>query len=396
MAMATQRDYYEILEIERAASIEDIKRAYRKMAKKFHPDRNPDDKESERRFKECAEAFEVLSDADRRQRYDRHGHAGLQGAGMHDFSRMDAGDIGSMFEEIFGEMGLGGLFGGRRRGGGAGPRAQRGHDLETIIQLDLEEVYRGAAREIQFDRKDLCDTCSGSGSKPGSSPATCQTCGGQGQVVMRQGMFQMVRTCPNCSGAGKVIVDRCTTCNGAGLRIIHRKLQINIPAGIAEGQAIRIQGEGEPGRNGGPRGDLHVVVRVAGHSVFERQGDHLVLRMPITFSQAALGAQVNIPTLDGQSDLDIPRGAQHGQTFTLRGRGLANLRSGARGDLVVQILVEIPRKLTGEQERLLREFAATEGHELPQHKSFWDKIKNILKGNSPKTSQPKDAAKDAD
>ncbi len=373
--MATQRDYYEILNVERSANGEEIKRAYRKMAMKYHPDRNPGDKEAEQRFKEAAEAYEVLSNPERRSRYDRFGHEGLRGTSMHDFGHMDVTDIFSMFDDIFGG---GGAFGGRGR---QRSRGRRGASLETVIDITLEDVYNGTEKEIEFDRLDDCPTCSGSGARPGSEPVTCPSCKGAGQVEQSGfgGMFRMVTTCPTCRGVGTVIKDKCPECRGSGRMPKHRVLTVKIPAGIHDGQAIRIPGEGEPGVGGAPRGDLHVVVRVSEHKLFQRQDDHLVLRMPVSFTQAALGATVDVPTLNGQAELTIKPGTQHGEIFRIPDKGLPNLRGGHRGDLVVVLAVEIPKKLTREQEQLLREFAQTENHDvMPESRNFWDKIKNYL------------------
>lgn len=374
--MGTKRDYYEVLGVEREASAEQIRKAYKRCAMKYHPDRNPDDAQAEQMFKDAAEAFEVLNDSEKRQRYDRYGHEGLRGAGMHDFSGMGASDIFSMFEDIFGDLGLGGAFGGARRGG-----ARRGYDLEAQVEIDLDDVARGTTKTLDFTRKDLCKTCEGSGAKPGTTPLTCRTCGGHGQVAMRQGLFQMVRTCPDCQGAGHTITERCEDCRGTGQRPLDRKIEIRIPAGIHDGQVIRVNGEGEPGTKGGPRGDLHVVVRVREHDMFTRDGDHLILPAHLSFSQAALGAKIEVPTLGGSQELAIPRGTQHGKTFIVRGAGLPNLRTGRPGDLIVQALIEIPTKLTDEQERLLREFARTESHDvMPQSRGFLDKVKRYIAG----------------
>lgn len=372
--MATRRDYYEILGVERGCDADAIKRAYRKMAMKYHPDRNPGDKEAELKFKEAAEAYEVLSDADKRRRYDQFGHEGLRGTSHHDFSGMDVGDIFSMFEDIFG-----GAMGAKR--GRGGQRARRGFDLETQIEITLEEVANGTEREVEFTRADLCDTCQGTGVKPGSDPITCVTCAGQGQVAQTGfgGMFRMVTTCPACGGQGKYYKDKCGDCGGRGTQPKHRKLRVKIPPGIHEGQAIRIAGEGEPGQQGGPRGNLHVVVRLAEHKLFTREDDDLLLRMPVSFTQAALGATVKAPTLNGREELTIQPATQHGEIFRIRGKGLPNLRTGRRGDLVVMLAVEIPRKLTAKQKELLREFAATENHDvMPESRSFWDKIRESL------------------
>ncbi len=375
--MATQRDYYEILSVERTASGDEIKRAYRKLAMKFHPDRNPGDDAAEARFKEAAEAYEVLSDTDKRQRYDRFGHAGLRGQTGHDFSHMHAEDIFSMFGDIFGEA----FSGGQRRGGGN--RASRGYSLETQTEITLHDVLHGVEKEIEFTRQDNCEACGATGLRPGAKPQTCVTCAGVGQVQQAGlgGMFRMVTTCPACGGSGKTIADsdRCETCRGSGKQPLKRKLSVKIPAGIHDGQAVRVAGEGEPGGHGGPRGDLHVVVRIAEHELFQREDDHLVLRMPVSFTQAALGAKVKVATLDGETEIRIKPGTQHGELFHVKGQGLPNLRSRTRGDLVAVLLIEVPKKLTGKQETLLREYAETENHDvMPQNKSFWDKIKQTI------------------
>jgi len=377
--MATQRDYYEILCVERTASGEEIKRSYRKLAMKYHPDRNPGDTDAEAKFKECAEAYEVLSDQAKRQRYDQYGHAGLRGQTGHDFSHMHAEDIFSMFGDIFGDA-----FGGQRR---RRNRRSRGYSLETQTEITLHEVLTGVEKQIEFTRQDICETCKGNGLRGGASPVACVTCGGVGQVQQAGlgGMFRMVTTCPACQGSGKTIVetDRCRTCKGSGKQPLKRKLSVKIPAGIHDGQAVRIPGEGEPGEpltgGGGPRGDLHVVVRVAEHDLFEREDDHLVMRMPVSFSQAALGAKVTVPTLEGETTLTIKPGTQHGEVYRVRGQGLPNLHGHGRGDLVAVLLIEVPKKLTSKQETLLREYAETEDHDvLPANKSFWEKIKETI------------------
>jgi len=377
--MATKRDYYEVLQVERTASGDVIKRSYRKMAMRYHPDRNPDDKEAEGKFKECAEAYEVLSDPEKRRRYDQFGHAGMRGSAGHDFSSMNSQDIFSMFDDIFG-----GSFGGngrsRGRGGGRG-RAQRGYDLETVSTITLEEVLAGVEKEIEFTRQDTCETCSGSGGKPGTEPVACVTCGGAGQVQQQGfgGMFRMVTDCPACKGAGKSYREKCPGCSGSGREPKKVEITVKVPAGIRDGQAIRVQGEGEPGSPGAPRGDLHVVVRVEDHGVFTREDDHLIWRMPTSFAQAALGATVTVPTLDGEHELTLKPGTQHGDLLKVRGEGLPNLRSGRRGDLVVAVLIEGPKKLTREQAELLEAYAATEDHDvMPHSKGFWEKIKTYI------------------
>lgn len=375
--MVTQRDYYEILNVGRSVSIGQIKQAYRKMAMKYHPDRNSGDQEAEVKFKEAAEAYEVLSDSNKRQRYDRFGHEGLRGTSGHNFSGMDAGDISSIFGDILGD-----LFGGSRRQRG-GNRVRRGYDLETVVEIELKEVATGVERDIEFVRQDLCEICQGNGCKPGSKPIDCVTYAGQGQVVQSGGlggMFRMVTTCPACNGAGKIYKDKCTSCGGGGRQAKKRVLVVKLPPGIHEGQAVRIAGEGEPGSQGGPRGDLHVVVRVKDHPIFTREEDHLILQMPISFTQAALGAEVKVPTFNGHEQLTIKPGTQHGSTFHIPDKALPNLRTKRRGDLIVVLMVEIPNRLSSKQKEMLREFAKTENDRiLPQSRTFWKKIKNYLK-----------------
>jgi len=384
--MPTTRDYYEILGVEKSADADDIKRAYRRLAMKHHPDRNPGDAEAEAKFKEAAEAYEVLSDPQNRERYDRFGHEGVRGAAAggatHDFSRMNVEDIFSMFEEVFGG-GFGG--GGRGRAQRRGP--VRGYDLETDVAIDLEDVLAGAEREVQFTRMDVCQTCSGDGCKPGSSPTTCQTCQGQGRVMQAGlgGMFRIATQCPACGGRGQIITDPCDTCAGKGRTAKKRSLSVKIPPGVHDGQAVRVRGEGEPPRpqespaGEGLRGDLHVVVRVRPHKLFQREGDHLVLELPIGFSQAALGGELEIPTLEESQTLRIPRGTQHGAVLKLSGKGLPNLRTGQRGDLAVLTRIDVPKKLTDEQERILREYAETEDVTVStQSGGIWKRIRDAL------------------
>ncbi len=382
--MPTTRDYYEILGVEKTADAEEIKRAYRRLAMKYHPDRNPNDAEAEAKFKECAEAYEVLADQQKRQRYDQFGHEGVrgQGAAAHDFSRMNVQDIFSMFEDIFGGGGFGGGGGGRRG-------VARGYDLETEVVLTLDDVLKGCERQVEFTRLDVCDKCTGTGAKPGAKPVKCQTCGGQGKVQQAGlgGMFRMVTACPACGGRGQIVREFCEGCRGKGRIPKARKLAVKIPPGVQSGQAVRIAGEGEPpppehSPNGeGLRGDLHVVVRVKDHQMFQREGDHLLLEMPVAFTQAALGAEVQVPTLEGKRPLKIPAGTQHGSLFRVDGQGLPNLRSGRRGDLVVGVKIEIPKKLSKKQEQLLREFAGTEDQSvLPESQGFLKKMKDWLGG----------------
>ncbi len=369
--MPEKRDYYEVLNVAREAGADEIRRAYRRLALKYHPDSYKGEKaEAETRFKELAEAYEVLSDPQKRQVYDLHGHAGLSGAGMHDFSSMGFGDIFSMFEDIFG-----GSFGGQRRSG-----AGRGRDVERQVELTLEDVAAGADRSLEFERQDFCDSCSGSGSRPGSKPGRCGTCGGYGQVERAAGgFFRMVQTCPTCRGAGKVITDPCEKCHGTGRQRKKRVLTVHVRPGVHDGQVVRVPGEGEPGANGGPRGDLRCYVHVKEHPFFLRDGDHLVCRVPISYAQAALGATIEVPTLDGKEEVDVPPGTQHGDTVTIKRRALPDLRSGRKGNQIVQFLLEVPAKLTGRQEELLRELAEIEDIEvLPHKKSFFDKLKEYF------------------
>ena len=380
--MTTTRDYYEVLSVERTADGDEIKRSYRRLAMKFHPDRNPEDKEAEQKFKECAEAYEVLSDEPKRKIYDQYGHEGLRGHGAagHDFNRMNVDDIFSMFNDIF--------------GGNSGGRAQRrgparGYDLETEVVLNLKEVASGVSKDVEFTRMDICDTCTGSGAKPGTQPEICETCAGQGKVQQAGlgGMFRMVVACPTCRGRGKTIKDKCDKCHGKGRVGKKRSLSVKIPAGIHDGQAVRVLGEGEPPSpeqsptGQGARGDLHVVVRVKAHDFFERDGDHLLMEMPISFTQATLGAEVDVPTIEGKTTLNIKKGTQYGDLFRIDDAGLPNLRTGRKGDLIVVAKIETPKKLTKKQEELLRNFAETEDkHVNPESHGFWKKITDLIGG----------------
>lgn len=380
--MATKRDYYEILEVERKASSDEIKKAYRKAALKFHPDKNPGDKEAEVRFKECSEAYEVLSDSEKRSRYDQYGHDGLRGSAVHDYQNMQYDDIFSMFNDIFSGMG-----GGRAS---QARRPNRGFDLETMTEITLQDVARSCEREVEFTRQDMCKTCEGTGAKPGTKRKICSTCGGRGQVVQRGfgGMFQMVGTCPACMGQGSTVDKPCPDCDGGGRSPLNRKIIVKIPAGIHDGQAVRVRGEGEPGEGGSNRGDLHVYVKVKEHPFFHRQDDDLLVEVPISIAQAALGADVEIPTLFGKSSLHVAPGTQPGQVLKVKGLGLPDLRGGRTGDLIAAITVEVPRKLNKKQEQLLREFAATEERDvLPAQTSFFDKLKDYLVG----TQEPDEA-----
>jgi len=375
--VAKKRDYYEVLGVDRSAGAEQIKRAYRKLALKYHPDNYKGDKgEAESKFKELAEAYEVLSDPVNRQRYDRFGHEGLRGVGMHDFSSMGFGDIFSMFEDIFGPMGFG-------RGGRV---HDRGLDLETEVELTLEQVATGVDQTLEFERMDLCDVCGGSGAKPGTTPAKCSTCGGYGQVQRQvRGFFGIsvqVTVCPNCGGAGTVVTEPCSSCRGSGRARKKRILTVHIPPGVHDGQVVRVRGEGEPTRSGTARGDLHVYVRVRPHPLLSRQGDDLLCEVPILFTQAAMGGKIQVPTLAGVEEIDVPPGTQNGEVIKLRKRGLPSRRSGRAGDQYVQLLVEVPRKLSRKQHELLEAYAKTENKHPdwagPRRKSFLEKLKEYF------------------
>ncbi len=384
--MPTERCYYEILGIERTASGDQIKTAYRRLALKHHPDHNRGDAEAEGRFKECARAYEVLSDPQRRARYDQYGHAGLRETPGHDFGSMNIDDIFSMFGDIFGGGGFPG--GGRGARGRRGPA--RGYDLETSVEVTLEDVLAGCGREVSFTRLDVCTECSGSGVEPGHDPETCPDCQGQGKVaqVGFGGMFRMVTACPRCRGKGQLVVHRCKACRGEGRVRVSRKIEVKIPAGIREGQVVRINGEGEPPppeaspAGEGVRGDLHVLVEVAAHDRFERDDDDLIVVHRIAFAQAALGAELEIEGIDGTETLAIPPGSQHGDVHRVGGKGLPSLRGGGRGDLVVLLQLVVPRRLTPAQRELISEYAKTE--ELPVHdkdqRSMWSRLKESFTG----------------
>jgi len=369
-----KRDYYEVLGVEKTASPDEIKRAYRRMAIKYHPDKNPGNKEAEAKFKECAEAYEVLSDPDKRKQYDQFGHEGLRGTGMHDFSRMNVEDIFSMFgfDDFFGSVFGGG--GGRRAGRRGGP--VRGYDLETGVELTLNEVAHGTEKTIEFTRQDRCPECKGTGAAPGTQPVRCPVCGGSGQVAKGGGFFQMVSTCPQCQGTGQVVTNPCPTCHGSGRVPKRRTVTIKIPAGVHEGQGIRVAGEGEPGRDGGPNGDLYCYVRVKPHEFLERDGNNLIAIVPISFTQAALGATIEVPSLNGTRQLKVPSGTQYGSVFRIRGQGLPDVRTGRTGDQLVQVAIETPTNLNERQEQLLREFAQTENkHVSPKSQHFFERLK---------------------
>jgi len=374
-----KRDYYEVLGVGKDASADEIKRAYRRMAMKYHPDKNPDDKEAEAKFKECAEAYEVLSDPEKRKRYDQFGHSGLEGAGMHDFSRMNVEDIFSMFgfDDFFGD-----IFGTRGRRGRRRKGPVRGYDLETAVELTLNDVAKGVEKTIEFTRQDTCPECNGTGSAKGSQPAKCPACNGNGQVARGGGFFQMVSTCPRCKGTGQVITNPCKKCKGTGRVPKKRVLNVKIPAGVHEGQSVRVAGEGEPGQFNGPRGNLYCYVRIKPHKFLKREGNNLIAVIPVSFTQAALGTKIEVPTLNGTRQLKIPPGTQYGNIFRISGEGLPDIRTGRKGDQLVQVNIETPVKLNTRQEELLREFAKTENNGVfPKSRSFIEKLKGYFGNN---------------
>jgi molecular chaperone DnaJ len=372
--MPQERDYYEVLGVERRATSGEITTAYRKLAMQFHPDRNPGDEEAAGRFKEAARAFEVLSDASLRDRYDRYGHAGLQG-GTHDFN--DISDIFDAFGELFG----GGIFGEAFGGGGRrrGARPRKGKDVFCELTLSLAEAAEGVTRTVSFVRHETCSTCDGSGAKPGTTPQNCDYCGGHGQVLQSAGVFRMQTTCPACRGAGKLVRDKCPSCRGAGLVEEHVERKVTIPAGVDEDVRVRLAGEGEPGANNGPPGDCYCVIQIEEHPFLTRHGRDLVCEVPITYSQAALGATVDVPTLKGPQSLEIPKGTQSDATIRMRGMGMPEVRGRSIGDLIVQIHIEVPRSLSPRAEELLRELAEEEHTSVtPKRTSFFDRLKEYF------------------
>ncbi len=376
----SKRDYYEVLGVGREASDADIKRAYRKLAKQYHPDVNPGDKNAEAKFKEVSEAYEILSDQQKKSRYDQFGHAGVDpnsfggaGAGFGDF---DFGGIGDIFESFFG----GGGFG-RSSRSRSGP--QKGADLKYSLQITFEEAAFGTEKEITVNRNETCTSCKGSGAKEGTSPTTCKHCGGTGQVQYKQstpfGQFVNVKTCDVCHGEGKIIMDPCPTCNGKGKVRKTVKRVVNVPAGIDDGQTLSLRGEGDPGVKGGPAGDLYITIGVKPHPIFKRQGNDVVCEMPITFTQAALGAELEVPTLDGKVKYDIQEGTQTGSIFRLKGKGIPYLRGNGRGDQYVKVEIDVPKKLNEKQKELLRQYAEISGDEAcEKRKSFFEKMKDAL------------------
>jgi len=381
--MATEkRDYYEVLGVERNAAGEEIKRAYRKLAVKFHPDKNPDDPHAEEKFKELGEAYDVLMDPDKRAAYDRYGHAafaqgsaGFGGGGFH--------DPFEIFREVFGGGGFGGGIFESFFGGSPGTRSddrRRGSDLRYDMEIKLEEAAFGAEKTIEIEKLDACEKCHGSGAEPGSRKTSCTTCGGRGQVISSRGFFHVSQTCPRCHGAGEIIEKPCQKCGGEGRVEKLSRIKLKIPAGIREGTRLRSPGNGEAGIGGGAAGDLYVVVHIKEHNIFYREADDLYCDVPIPFSVAALGGEIDVPTLEGKAFVKVPAGTQSSQMFKLRGKGITNVNGRSHGDLFARLIVEVPSRLNSEQRRKLEEFAALCGEEnTPMRKSFFDRAKEFFK-----------------
>lgn len=376
--MADKRDYYEVLGVNKGASDDEIKKAYRQAAKKYHPDLHPGDKEAEEKFKEVNEAYEVLSDKEKKARYDQFGHAGVDpnygagGAGSPFGQDIDFGDI---FSSFFGG------FGGRRSANPNAPR--RGSDIETQLYISFEEAAKGCKKTVQYQAVSTCKDCNGTGAQKGTSPKTCSACGGRGQVTINQrtpfGVVQTSRPCDACKGRGKIIETPCRTCNGRGQVRRKKTVEVNIPAGINDDQVLNVAGHGNSGTNGGPAGDLHVYIGIRPHPIFERRGDDVWCDLPITFTQAALGATVTVPTLDGKASYDIHEGTQPGDVFKLKGKGIQHLGSKGRGDQYVKVVIEVPKNLNSKQKQLIREFdSAVSEKNYQKRKGFMDKLKDIF------------------
>jgi len=370
-----KRDYYETLGVGRDVSEAELKKAYRRLAMKHHPDRNPGDAEAEAKFKELSEAYEVLSDADKRAAYDRHGHAAFEGGGGGGGFHAQ----GASFSDIFGDV-FGDIFGGAGGAGGGRSSVQRGSDLRYTLDLSLEQAVFGTETTIRVPRLAECGPCRGSGAKPGSTPKACPTCNGQGQVRMQQGFFAIQQTCPRCHGSGKVITDPCGDCRGQGRKEETKTLSVKIPAGVDTGDRIRLSGEGEAGGNGGPAGDLYVQVNVKPHRIFQRDGKDLYCEVPISFTDAALGGELEVPTLDGRVKVKVPEGTQTGKLFRVRAKGVKPVRGGVQGDLLCRVLVETPVNLTERQRTLLSELHETMNHKThaPKREGWFDSVKSFF------------------
>jgi molecular chaperone DnaJ len=376
---ASKKDYYEVLGVNRDASEEDIKKSYRKLAMKYHPDRNPDNPKAEEQFKEAKEAYETLSDDQKRAAYDQYGHAAFENGGGGAGAGFGGAGFGDAFGDIFGD-----IFGGGGSRSGQRNNVYRGADLRYNMEISLEDAAKGIESKIRIPVQAACEPCKGTGAKSGKSAVTCSTCGGHGQVRMQQGFFSVQQTCPKCHGTGKVIrdEDKCGTCHGAGRTKINKTLSVKIPAGVDEGDRIRLSGEGEAGVNGGPTGDLYVVIHLKPHEMFQRDGGNLHCEMPISFTTAALGGEIEVPTLGGSAKMKIPPETQTGGVFRLKGKGIKPLRQSENGDLMVHVVVETPVKLTEHQKKLLREFdtstQADAGKHSPKNKSWVDKARDFF------------------
>lgn len=374
--MATKRDYYEVLGLTKSAADDEIKRAYRKLAGKYHPDRNPGDEAAVVAFKEAAEAFDVLSNPEKRERYDRFGHAGVEAGFGGQGGFQDVGDIFEAFGGMFGDL-FGGGSGGGRRGGG--PRARKGESLQTSLTIELLDAAVGCTRELQIDKHIACGTCHGSGAKPGTQPVKCDYCDGRGQVIQSQGFFRVQTTCPSCRGRGTTIRDKCPECRGNRVVSQRSTLEVKVPSGIDNGMQLCVRGEGEAGENGGPSGDLYVDIRVKSHPLFKRDGRNLMCEVPLTYAQAALGTEMDIPILTGKHHIAVPAGTQPGEVFRLKSQGMPDPHGGPRGDLLVEFHVEVPKKLSKKQEELLRQLAELDDKQVSaQRKTFFDSLKTFF------------------
>jgi len=375
-----KRDYYEVLEVSREAAAEEIKKSYRKLAVKYHPDKNPGDHAAEEKFKELGEAYEALSDPEKRAAYDQYGHAAFDPRHR---ARSSGGfhDPFDIFREVFGGAAGGSIFENLFGGAQQDPsRPQRGDDLRYDLEISLEEAALGCEKEISVTKLDQCETCHGSGAETGSKLRTCATCGGRGQVLMSRGIFSIAQTCPNCKGAGRILEKPCKTCHGNGKHERSSKIKLRIPPGVDAGSRLRSSGNGEAGFRGGPGGDLYVVLHVKEHEIFKRDGDDLICEMPVSFVQAALGTEIEVPTLEGQATVKIPAGTQPNAVFRVKGKGVKNLQGYGHGDLHVRVQVEVPTHLNHEQKAKLNEFAALcDGHEAPLAQGFFDKAKKFFK-----------------